>query len=1032
MRQFYKKIMACSLAAVVVAISGCSAQKSGENPAGKTTEDREAKETDPFAQEQTDSRSEEDLAVGNVISGFTVNSLSDSQMLQAKLIGFTHEKSGAELVWIKNSDPELAFSIGYHTPYIDETDTNHIFEHAILASSEKYPSKNLFFDLAGKSYNTFINASTYNTFTLYPISSESQEQFIKLMDAYLSCMAAPDILKEENIFKREAIRYELDSPENEIQMIGTVYSEDFGFLTDMSMEAANNLEDALYPGQYASNAIGRAHRNYQNLTYESILNTYKRYYHFDNSLICLYGDMDYKKVLSFIDKEYLSKAEKQETDLSSYEDLASEEGYEEKTVSVPAYEGDQTENASQIDYAFSLEDKSWEDLTAWIVLTEVLNHENSSFHMNLKARGIKNQTQVYVNLYNAKPYLQFSLLYGEPAQSQVFKEAVTETLARIAEEGVDREILHSILKQTETSNYLLRDEINVGVNVFPNIVNYWTHTGKYDFYNVFEKTLNDVEADDGQEIFRRLAAEVGEEGRSALITNVPEPGLAEKILEERDAYLADKKASMTEEEIQMLIQDTKKFREWNEAEGSNRDFIIDPSDIPDEEPFTDYKKVEGDGVSYYMAPAEVEKVGKYRLYLDISDLSDEEQMDLGLFSMLAGKMGTRDHSLEEILNLKSEFLYSYNMDCLYPDGEDAYPMLQLSWITLTEDYEAGVTLLMELLGSTDFTDTKRIQELLVRETDSFDLSRAADMLNVARDLAAPYIYRNYAYQEAYRGQEFYYYLEEIKNRLEEDGSYGAVLAERLQSVSDKLMKKGRLVWMCAAPEEDLERIRTVSAGLLEVLPFKKAGESLITLPQKVQKRAAILESSDQYTVMVGNCYENEGFYGKYIPFLMAASDRYTIPKLRFQMGAYSAGINFTAYSGAMLMYSYSDPNAAQTVNIFEGTADAIAGMELTQEDLDGYILMAVSAANMARGVLTTPITAMENEITGLDSRKACEVINNMKTAAPEDQKAAAECIREIIRQSGTATVGNEAQLKADQDAYDQILSYKADSESKAD
>ena len=42
MRQFYKKIMACSLVAFVVAISGCSAPKSGEDPAGKTTEDREA------------------------------------------------------------------------------------------------------------------------------------------------------------------------------------------------------------------------------------------------------------------------------------------------------------------------------------------------------------------------------------------------------------------------------------------------------------------------------------------------------------------------------------------------------------------------------------------------------------------------------------------------------------------------------------------------------------------------------------------------------------------------------------------------------------------------------------------------------------------------------------------------------------------------------------------------------------------------------------------------------------------------------
>lgn len=81
-------------------------------------------------------------------------------------------------------------------------------------------------------------------------------------------------------------------------MIGTVYSEDFGFLTDMSMEAANNLEDVLYPGQYASNAIGRAHRNYQNLTYESVLNTYKRYYYLEEIKNRLEEDGSYGAVLA--------------------------------------------------------------------------------------------------------------------------------------------------------------------------------------------------------------------------------------------------------------------------------------------------------------------------------------------------------------------------------------------------------------------------------------------------------------------------------------------------------------------------------------------------------------------------------------------------------------------------------------------------------------------------------------------------------------------------------------------------------------
>lgn len=1025
MRRTYKKITVWSLTMVMAVTSGCGANKLREGTAGQAVESTGAAAADLSEQEQPGGQGEDGLAAGDVIAGFTVNSVSDSQMLQARIIGFTHEKSGAELVWVKNRDPELAFSISYHTPYLDETDTNHVFEHAIIASSEKYPSKDLFFDLVGKSYNTFINAFTYNTFTSYPVSSESEEQLIKLMDAYLSCMVAPEILKNENIFKREAVRYELDSPEDDIHMIGTVYSEDFGFLTDMPMEAANNLEDALYPGQYASNVIGRSHRNYQELSYEAVLDTYKRYYHFDNSLIFLYGDLDYEKVLDFMDKEYLSKAKRQETDLSAYQDPASKDGFEEKTVSVPAFEGDQTENASEIDYGFSLEDRSWEDLLAWCVLTDVLNHENSAFHTSLKARGIQNQAGVYVNLYNAKPYLQFSLFYGEPKQSQAFKAAVAETLARIGEEGVDGDILRSVLKHTETSNYLIRDEINVGVNMFPDIVNYWTHTGKYDFYSVFEKTLHDVEADREQEIFRRLAAEVQKEGRSALVTNVPEPGLAERILEERDAYLADKKASMTKEEIQKMIQDTKEFKAWNEEEGANSDFFIDPSYIPDEEPFTDYEKVQGDGVTCYIAPAEVEKVGKYRLYLDVSDLSDEEQMELGLFCMLAGKMGTKEHSLEEILNLSSEYLYSYDMERLYPEGEEAYPMLRLSWITLTEDYEAGLALLMEMLGSTDFTDTKRIRELLMREADSYDLSRAADMLVVARDLAAAYGCRDYAYREAYGGQEFYYYLEDIRSRLEEDSSYGRDLAERLLSVSDKLMKKGRLVWMCAAPKADLERIRTASASSLEALPSKEAGEGPVTLPQKVQKRAVVLESSDQYSVAVGNCYEKDGFSGRYVPFLMAAADRYTVPKLRFQMGAYGSGISFSADNGAMTMYSYSDPNAAETVKVFEETADAIAGMELTQKELDGYILTAVSAANMARGVLTKPLAAMEDEITGQDIGRACQVVNSMKGASPEDQREAAEFIREIIGQSGIATVGNEVRLREDQDAYDLVLSYKA-------
>lgn len=212
----------------ITGLAGCS-----RKPPSETTA--------PVAETAANEKSEQ-------IAGFTLISQERSSILNAEVLTFIHEKSGAELVCIKNDDPELAFGVFYNTPVVDETDTNHIFEHAILSASAKYPSRDLFFDMLNKSYNTYTNALTYNTFTAYPVASKSQDQLIKMADVYLSCMVQPDIITNENLYKREALRYQLYSKEEPITMTGTVFSEDFGSLTDIYSESTRNLARALYPG----------------------------------------------------------------------------------------------------------------------------------------------------------------------------------------------------------------------------------------------------------------------------------------------------------------------------------------------------------------------------------------------------------------------------------------------------------------------------------------------------------------------------------------------------------------------------------------------------------------------------------------------------------------------------------------------------------------------------------------------------------------------------------------------------------------
>ena len=50
-------------------------------------------------------------------------------------------------------------------------------------------------------------------------------------------MEEPDALKEDYFFRREALRYELESEDEELSLEGTVFNEDWGHLTDIQENA---------------------------------------------------------------------------------------------------------------------------------------------------------------------------------------------------------------------------------------------------------------------------------------------------------------------------------------------------------------------------------------------------------------------------------------------------------------------------------------------------------------------------------------------------------------------------------------------------------------------------------------------------------------------------------------------------------------------------------------------------------------------------------------------------------------------------
>ena len=999
--------------------SGCSG-RAGENTASPSSGQTAAPSGETGAENTKDTAAE--------IDGYELTSRQENGLLQSEVFTYAHPQSGATVVCIRNDDPELAFGIYYHTPMVDETDTNHVFEHAIIAGSEKYPSSDLFFDLVNKSYNTFINAFTYDTFTGYPLSTKSQEQLMTMMDAYLSCMAAPDILTNENIFKREALRFELADPESPIEMTGTVYSEDFGSLTDINQESLNNVADALYPGETASNSIGRAHRNYENLTYEHTIETYDRCYSFDNSLILLYGDMDYERVMGFINEEYLSKAQDRGTDLSAYLSAETEPGYVETVVECPAFEGDVSENASYIDYAISLDGMGWEELLYWSILSNALNQENSAYTQTLRAAGISNQSTVELNLFNQKPYLLFRLYLAEKEQAGAFKAAVNEALLQISEEGLDENLWSSVLKREEIANYQIRDMANAGVNLFPNIVNYWTHTGETDYYGLCESTFSDLLADSSQEIIKGLAAAALSPERSALVSTVPTPGLAEELIARKDQYLADMKAAMSDEEIAALVAETEEFNAWNSESQTNSSFVIDPSQVEDLELYDGYERTQEDGLTFYTAPAEVNQIGRFALYLDASGLTNEDILYFSLYRLLLGELPAGEYEAEELMTLTTEYLPDLSITPMYPEGpkaEDPHPMVKVMWTGLTADQDTSLSLLTDLLLETDVDSPDDILELINRYKDSYDLSRNADFLSLANESAQNGSSMDMSYKKLFKNQDFYYFLEDASEKLSADESYIQELSAGIKTAREKLLTRQRLIYVIAAPEAELAGLKESAKEILLTLPQGQPQDMQAQMDGSTKSQGIIVESSDQYVVNYGNFYKNEEMDGCYLPFLTALSDRYLIPVIRFQNGAYSAGISFNIFSGGALAYSYSDPNAGTTIDVFAGMGDAVREMELTEEDLNGYILNTLSYSGIESGVLSMPMQAVEFEIMGRDTERALDTFHDIKNAALTDQETAADVISDLFTEGNVCAVGNEAKLRADESRFDELISYRS-------
>ena len=495
-------------------------------------------------------------SLGDTVCGFVVKDIRAYPAAGAKLVLFEHEKTGAGFMYIANSDINRTFDLTFFTRAIDDSGLPHVFEHATLDGSEKYPSDDLFFNLIYQTYNTYLNAQTDQLYTTYPMASLSEAQLLKYADYYLDSCLHPLLMENENIFNEEAWRYRLESPDSDLTIEGTVYSE-MRSAMDISTQAHYDFMKTCFPGSSVGNNSGGDPAHIPEMTWEQLKAYHDLYYHPSNCMAYLYGKFDdYSAFLKLLDDAF-SAYDRREFSIR-------DENYTVLTESVkaeypyPVEKDFATDGGSVVYYSFQcpgLKEKTLDELVL-NTLTDLLVSDSSPLMQRLHKELPAGYFGTFIEPSGPEDMIVFYGMYLNREDAETFRGIVNETLAEVSETGFQQSLVDGLMTSRAYTLKLGRENSGSGISlILGQLVPSYASTGDpFDLLN-YSAGLQLMDVWNQAGLYQQAIKDwlISDGVVTVLTTTYAEPGLREELDAAEAERLAAVKASMSEEELLQII-----------------------------------------------------------------------------------------------------------------------------------------------------------------------------------------------------------------------------------------------------------------------------------------------------------------------------------------------------------------------------------------------------------------------------------------------------------------------------------------------
>ena len=930
-----------------------------------------------------------DLRKGGRYKSFDVLNVFDVPDYHSNAVHLRHTKTALEVFHLLNDDSENLFAFAFRTPNRKSNGLAHIIEHSVLCGSEKYPLKDPFVVMSNQSIKTYLNAMTYADKTVYPASSIARADYFNLMSVYGDAVFFPRLDRE--IFMQEAHRLEVDGSGN-LSIQGVVYNEMKGSYSSFESVASDIALSSLLKGSIYEKDSGGDPLEIPDVTYEDFLDFHRTWYRPDNCFVFLHGNIPTAEQLDFLQDEFLSRLEKKFPDIDVSESarkkriadfislVTPKKTDEPVTLHAEGPSGDGEERDTVLVSWLVGRAENALSATEKIVLAGILcNHDGSPLQKALLESGLGEdlapQNGLFSSIYTST--LTVGLRGVRPGDEKKVEKVILDAVQKLVDDGIPKKDVESTLMTLEFSHReIKRGHGPFALSLMARPIYGWLYGDGLENQIRLRSHLEEIRGkiDGDASYIRNLLRNLLLENKSrSLVVISP----SKKYTRMRENAEKEKIAGLlARTSIERIRAESERLRDFQQADDdasclphlSPEDFITDGRPMMnrtdtqvdflpgfDKSAVPLIKNTENTNGIIYLDlgfPADVLLPSDYPLLPAFAGCVTEcgwKNLDwaraIEECALHTGGLGVNLLTMESPNTVGTEKLVSQ------------YNWIKRDWVIfrmamLEEECGSAMRLLRDCLTGTDFSDERRIQDILNESRNDFESSVIPDGHIFASSRVMCRHSRKTAVDEIWNGLSQYFSIRKIADSpvSETTSAFRRILSE---------IKAGGSFIHVTAERTGFERLSEILPSFIDDVritapknPHEVSDADFFALVGLDSEERGSRDGQGGVNSEIFVTSSQVGFASECIAASQYADERsfheevcahwlsnnLLWERIRTIGGAYGAFCSAEPMSGALVFTTYRDPNPGESCDVFEECLREAAGLDLSEDEVVGAVM----------------------------------------------------------------------------------------------